>query len=164
MHPTALFPSWFSHIPLDWIGIVALALLITFDALRSGSGRASALALALPIAAFLSSLIPHTYLIGNVATSLSNPFAQAGIFLVFFVLTYLFTSRITATLAGVPDGFLPAVLSGLSATIVVIVTALQVPALQALWHFNSLVQTIFGAGFALFWLLLAYLILAFVRS
>lgn len=164
MHLPALFPAWVSHLPLDWVFIVIFALLIAFDALRSGSGRAAVLALSLPIAEFLFGLLPKTMFLGKLISSLSNPMAQAGIFLVIFVVIYILAYRLVDTFANGSRGLLLAILSGISATIITVVIWLQEPALQAIWHFSPLVQNIFGAAYALFWLLGAYLMLAFVGS
>jgi hypothetical protein len=164
MNLPALFPTWLAHIPIDWIVIVVFALLLTFDAMRSGSGRASVIAVTFPIAAFLSNLLPHTIVIGSVITSLKTPYVQAGIFLILFAIIFIMLHRIIYNLGGISRGLFFSLLAGLSATIVAVVMWLQVPALTALWHFSSPVQSIFGASYAIFWLIGAYLILAFVRS
>jgi hypothetical protein len=161
---SSLFPAWLSHIPIDWIVIVAFILIVTFDAMRSGSGRASVLALAFPTAAFLSSLIPHAYFFGKLVSSTTSPLVGEGIFIVLFIITYLLAYRIVYTMGSISRGLMLSFLAGISAAIVVIVMWLQVPVLTTVWHFNSQVQTIFGSGFALFWLIGAYLILAFIRS
>ncbi len=164
MHLPALFPAWVSHLPLDWVFIVLFALLFAFDALRSGSGRAAVLGLALPISEFIFNLLPHTAFLGKILASLSSPVAQAAIFLLIFGLIYVLTYRLVDTFSNASRGFLLALLSGISASIITAVMWLQEPALQVIWHFSPLVQSIFGAPYALFWLLGAYLILAFVRS
>jgi|SRR5665213_2718811 len=159
MHIPAL-----SHLPIDWIIIAVFALIVIFDAMRSGSGRASVLALAFPISVFFSDLIPHTVLLGNAIASLSTPVLKAGIFVVTFAIIYILTYRIIYTFGGTSRGLIFAILSGLSATAVTVVMWLQVPALNAIWHFGTQVQSIFGATYAIFWILAAYLVLAFVRS
>jgi hypothetical protein len=164
MNLSALFPPWLAHIPIDWIAILIFTLLLTFDAMRSGSGRASVLAVTFPVAAFLSNLLPHTFVIGAFATSLSSSIVQAAIFLLVFVAVFIFMYRIIINLAAISRGLFFSFLAAISATIVIIVMWLQVPALVALWHFSGPVQSIFGASYAFFWLLGAYLILAFVRS
>ena len=164
MNLPALFPPWVSHIPIDWIVIVAFILIVTFDAMRSGSGRASVLALAFPIASFFSNLIAHTYLIGKMLASFTSPLVGEGVFFVLFIISYLLSYRIVYTMGSISRGLLFSFLAGISAAIVAVVMWLQVPALAAVWHFSTQVQTIFGSGFALLWLLLAYLILAFIRS
>lgn len=160
----ALFPAWFSHIPIDWIVIVAFAFLIAFDALRSGSGRAAVLALALPISEFIYGLLPQTIFIGKLVTGLTNDYAHAAIFLGIFIVIYILTYRLVDTFASVSRGFILSVLSGIAATIITVVMWLQEPALTSIWHFSPLVQSIFSGAYALPWLILAYVILAFVRS
>ena len=164
MHLAALFPVWLTHVPIDWIAMFVFAFLLTFDALRSGSGRASVLAISLPVAAFFASLIPHAYFVGSMVTSLTSPIAQGALFIVIFVVSYILTYRIIYTFGDTSNGFIFSVLTGISATIATIVAWLQVPALTGLWHFSPLVQAIFGGSFALFWLLAAYIVLAFVQS
>jgi hypothetical protein len=164
MQLAALFPSWFAHVPIDWIVIAAFVLLITFDAMRSGSGRASVIAVTFPVAAFLSNLLPHTFLIGNAIKSLTTPLIQGGIFILLFVLIFICMHRIIYNLGGISRGLFFSFLSGISAVIVAVVMWLQVPALNALWHFSTTIQSIFGISYAFFWMIGAYLVLAFVRS
>jgi hypothetical protein len=164
MNFTALFPPWVSHIPIDWIVIVAMMLILTFDAMRSGSGRASVIAVAFPITAFLSNLLPHTFAIGGLTGSVSSPLVQAMIFILLFVAVFIFMYRIIYNLAGMSRGLFFSFLAAISAAIVAVVMWLQVPALNALWHLSAPLQSIFGASYALFWLLGAYFVLAFVRS
>ncbi len=159
MHLPAL-----SHSTLDWIIIAVFALIVTFDALRSGSGRAAVLAVAFPIAVFFSDLATHTYLISGLLAPLSTPVLKAGVFLAIFAITYVLIYRIVYSFGGMSRGFLFALLSGISAAIITTVMWLQVPALQAIWHFGPEVSAIFGASYALLWIIAAYLILAFVRS
>ena len=164
MHLPALSPTWLAHIPLDWIFIIVFALLLSFDAMRSGSGRASVLAIAFPIAAFLSGLMPRTFIVGNAMASFSTPVLKTAIFLFTFGIAYLLIYRIVYSFGAASRGFLFSLLAGISATIVTVVMWLQVPALAGVWHFGTQVQSVFGAAYALLWIVGAYLILAFVRS
>jgi hypothetical protein len=164
MQLTALFPPWLSHVPIDWIVIIAVLLLLTFDAMRSGSGRASVIAVTFPIAAFLSSLLPLTTILGSFIGLSKAPIVQAGIFLAIFLVVFVLMHRIVFNLAGISRGLLFSFLSSISATVIMSVMWMQVPALSALFKLNTPLPAIFGAPYALFWIIGAYLILAFVRS
>ena len=159
-----LFPSWLTHLPIDLFVIVIFLFIVTFDALRSGPGRASVLALAFPISVFLSNLSLHTVILGNVVASVSSPAVKAASFLAIFVIVYILAYRIVYTLGSGSSGFFFALLAGISAAIITIVTWLQAPALTGLWSFSPAIQTVFGSSYALLWIFLAYLILAFTRS
>ena len=164
MNLALFFPPWLSHIPIDWIVILVLVLIVSFDAMRSGSGRAAVVSLSLPISAYLFNLLSHTFVVGPMITSLSNPFVQGGVYLGVFMLTYILAYRATGLLVGVSSGLLFGFLTGIATTIVLLVTWLQVPALSAIWHLTPFLQNIFGAPYAILWLLAAFLILAAARG
>lgn len=153
-----------THTTIDWIILAVFALLITFDAMRSGSGRAAVIAVAFPLSVFAYELIPHTFFLGNFANALSTPVLQAGLFILTFGIFFLLLHRMVYNLGAFSGGFALALLSGISATVAAIAMWIQEPALQNIWHFGPLVETVFGGSYTLGWMLLAYIILAFTRS
>lgn len=160
------FHAWanvFTHWPTDWIIIGAAVALIALDALRSGSARAAALALSLPATMLLLNALPKAFLAGPFAAGLKSPTEQLFIFAVIFVALYFATHRIIFTFSD-GGGVIQALIAGLAATIVLVVVWLQVPSLETLWHFGDQVQLVFGEAYRFWWLLVAYLGLAFVRS
>ena len=165
MNLSALFPSWLVHIPFGWIVIVILLLILTFDAMRSGAAHASIIAIASPVSLLLFSLIPHAFLLGGVVTPLlSSTFVMAGIFLALFIVTFLLTNRMTATFGGMSGGLMNSFLAGVSGTVALAITWMQVPALMTLWNPGSQLHAIFGLPYAFFWFVGVYVVLAFVRS
>ncbi len=164
MHLPALFPSWLLNIPLGWIVVVIIVLLLSFDAMRSGPGRAVVLAIASPISIFLFEILPQTFLVGKMFTALSASFVIAGIALAIYIVIYLLLHRMTATFSGLSTGLLNSLLAGISGTIAFIILWLQIPALVSLWNPGSQIDALFGLPYALLWFLGSFLVLAFVRS
>ncbi|OGG53886.1 hypothetical protein A3H16_00350 [Candidatus Kaiserbacteria bacterium RIFCSPLOWO2_12_FULL_53_8] len=153
----------FSHWPTDWIIIGALVAFIALDALRSGSARAASLVLALPATVLLTNALPQAVVVGPLSAQFTAPAAQLIIFAAIFVLLYIACHRIIFTFSE-DGGVLQALITGVSATVVLVVILLQVPGLQSLWHFGDQVQLVFGEAYRFWWLLAAYGGLAFVRS
>jgi hypothetical protein len=89
---------------------------------------------------------------------------QAALFVVIFAIFFVLLHRMLYNLGSFSGGFLFSLLSGISATAVIIAMWIQEPALQSIWHFGSQVTTTFSGSYTLLWLLGAYLILAFVKS
>ncbi len=160
------FTAWgnlFAHWPTDWILIGAFAAFAALDAMRSGSARAAALILSLPAALLLLQELPKAFFLGPLAAQVSSPFAQLAIFVALSVVLYIAAHRVIFTFS---DGAQPiqALITGLAAAIVLVIIWLQVPALHSLWHFGDQVQAVFGAAYRFWWLVGAYLGLAFARS
>ena len=160
------FSAWgstFSALPMDWIIIAILIALIALDTLRSGTARAAALMLSLPAALFLTGVLPKAALIGPASAQFTAPLAQVAIFVIIFGALYIVAHRtIFSYSEGAP--VIQAIITGLAATIVLVVVFLQVSALQSLWSFGPQVQAVFGEAYRFWWLLLSYAALAFVRS
>lgn len=155
--------SIFQHIPLDWIAIAIFFALATFDALRSGVTRAAALTLALPITALLIDYMPNTAYLSVFAKQFSAPVPAAVMAAVTFVILFMLINRMTDSF-GDSGHILQAVLAGAALTAVVLVVWLEIPALTTVYHFGSQVQAVFGAAYRLWWLLAAYITLAYVRT
>src|SRR3989344_6150238 len=90
------FGSWkvaFSALPVDWLIIAALVILIAFDALRSSTARAAALALALPATMLLTSVLPKAFFLGPLSEGFKLPTGQLLIFGAVFVVLYIASYR-----------------------------------------------------------------------
>ena len=162
MHLPALFST--AHISIDLIILAVCVILFTIDAMRSGAAHATVLAVAFPVAMLFSNLLPQTYLIGGMLSKLSVAILPTIIAVATLVVAFILINRMMSLLGSYSAGLFYSFLTGLSATIVSVVMWLQTPALQSLWHFGGQIQAIFGSVFALAWLIVAFLILAFVRS
>ncbi|MDB5238470.1 MAG: hypothetical protein JWM46_740 [Candidatus Kaiserbacteria bacterium] len=151
----------FAHISTDWIILVALVLLVTVDALRSGASRAIALSLALPPTYLCAALLSKSAIVGASLASIKGvPYAVILLLLlgVFTVMMHRISRDYNS--ASVPN----AILAGLATTALLAVFWMQLPALSALWHFSAPASEIFGSAYALFWLIGSYAALAAVRS
>jgi hypothetical protein len=155
--------SIFAHWPTDWFIIAAFVALVALDALRAGSARATALALALPLTSILMNALSSAFLVGSIATQFPQGGGQAVLFGIVFAILFLAIHRIVHSFAET-GGTLQALIAGVSAVAVTLVVWLQVPALDTLWHFGPQVQLVFGEPYRFWWLVAAYFGLAFVRS
>lgn len=153
-----------SALPIDWVIIAGFAILASFDVMRAGPGRISALALALPVALLLTSTFPRAAFLEQVAIQAATSLLSGIVFLIFAVALFFLLRRMD-TSYGIEYGQpMQSVLAGCAATAILVVVWLEVPALQSLWQFGSDVQTIFGEGYRFWWLIGSYASLAFVRS
>ena len=155
----AIIANW----PNDWIIIGAFTVFIALDALRSGAARAASIALALPVTLLIVNTIPQAFFLGPFSAQYTAPLLHAGIFLGLFVLLYMTTHR-TIYAFSTGGGVVQALIAGVTTVIILVIVWLQVPALEAVWHFGPQVQAVFGPAYR-FWLLLAAFIgLSFSRS
>lgn len=158
--------QFFAHIATDWFILGIFAVLVLIDALRSGTRRATALSIALPLTVLFYADIPQTSLFDVIDKQFSSPIAQAtvvgAIFLVLFIVLY----RISGSFSSDYTGGLPlqSILAALASTAIVAVVCAELSPIQALWHFGPQAQYVFGATFRLWWLTGAYIALATVRS
>lgn len=152
------------HIPIDWIVIFVCFLFIAFDTFRSGAGRASALALAFPVSAVLLSVLPSALVVGPIASQLSTPVLQAVLFAIVFAITYWLIHRIGVFYGSEAGQPLSTLLTGLAGTAIVLVFWVHSPALEAVWHFSSSIESLFAEGYRFWWLVGSYAVFAFVRG
>ena len=149
---------------MDLIVIGGLILIAFFAVLRTGTGQATALALAFPFAALLYSELPNTFLIGPALQKITVTGTQAAIFGILFVISLFLLYRIVTCYDSLTGGSVIGVLSGVSVVILLIITWLQIPALVAIHQFTAPLPQIFAEAYRLYWTLAALLILAYVRS
>lgn len=153
--------SYFTSIPVDWIIFGGCVLFLAFDALRAGPARVTALSLALPVAYLLSSVLPQTAYIGDLVPQSSDAIV-AGVFVLLAIgLFVVFYRIVDSGLDSLGLGY--ALLSGFAAAAVLMVILLRLPEDTWPWAVSPSFQAIFGATYALYWMLISYLALALVR-
>lgn len=156
---SALSTKW----PIDWIIVLVVLVLFTLDAYRSGSSRSTAIALAALLSGALLSLMQGAALAGPIALQFAGAQAQAALFAVIFVGTFLLLYRVVYTFADA-SGLLKPLLCGASATVVLIATWVGTPALSAVWQFGPSIHALFGSAYAFWWTVAALIGLAIARS
>src|SRR3989338_3795218 len=156
--------SLFAHFPTDWIILIVFAILIAFDAIRSGPGRARALALSLPATLFLSAALEHARILSGVAEQFSSPAMKSALFGVVFVAVYLLVLKMSARYTSNSVEIIQALMAGVAAAAVLVVVWLAVPGLQGIWNLGPPVQGGVGEGYRFWWVVGSYLVLAFVRG
>ncbi len=156
--------SVFSNIPLDWVIIAVFAVIMAADALRGGPSRATALALALPLTLLVADALPDARLMGSIAAQLTSPVISAVFDGILLVIVFICMYRIVDTYGVDSSHPIQALLSGIAIAAIAVVVWLQIPALDSVWHFGPQIQSIFGEVYRFWWLLIAYIALAFARG
>ncbi|MEK7155561.1 MAG: hypothetical protein AAB734_01645 [Patescibacteria group bacterium] len=154
----------FAAVPLDYFLLGAVAVVVALDTMRSGIGRAAALAVALPVALLLHSLLGTTAFIGNIA-ALDSGMMQAAVFGAILALSYLLVRRMG--LEYVDGGMgqpIQSLIAGVALAVIFAVIWQESAVLGVLWQFDSPVTSLFAGSYRLFWLLGAYAALAFARG
>lgn len=149
---------------MDWIIVAALVIVIAFDTLRSGSNRASALALALPTTLLVREQLSSAAFVSGLVGQFSTPLLQVVLFAILFVPLYFFSYRIIGAWGSSSGRPVEALLTGLASTAIVVIVWLSIPALDAVWHFGPQAQYVFSESYRFWWLLVSYGALAFARS
>ena len=156
--------AMFSGVPLGWLVILGLVVLLSLDAMRSGLSRAVAISISLPIAFFLQNLLQQAVflgpLLGSSESSVVKVVVAGGLLLVVFILVY----RMVDTYSTDAYGSLQAVLTGIATTIVLVILWTLISPLNTLWDFGPSVQSSFSESYRFWWLLVAYIAIAFARS
>ncbi|MEK7601760.1 MAG: hypothetical protein AAB480_04485 [Patescibacteria group bacterium] len=156
--------SVFSNIPLDWVVIAVFAFVMAADALRGGPSRATALALALPLTLLVAGALPDARLMGGIASQLTSPLLGALFDGILLVIVFICMYRITDTYGADSSHPIQALFSGVAVAAIAVVIWLQIPALDSVWHFGPQIQALFGDVYRFWWLLIAYIALAFARG
>ncbi len=156
--------SLFTSLPTDVVAIVVFATLITVVTLRMGASVAIALSMALVVANVLYAAIPTTFMIGGLVSGATSSSVAAGIYVALSLLLTFVIYRMTSTLSDDSARPLFAIATGLATTVVVLTVWHLAPQLQSLWSFSGLIEGAFGADYRLYWILLAFVAFAFVKS
>jgi hypothetical protein len=153
----------FAGIPLDWlIAGTALVVMVLGTMLR-GTIYPTALSLSLPVALILFNAASHTAFMGGIARQFSTPIEQVVLFAILTVIVFICMYRICTTFDHSSPP-LVALVASLATVIIVIVFWIQITPLEFLWRPGAQMQSLFGDQYAFFWLIGAYLALAFARS
>lgn len=156
----ATLASW----PADFFLLGILFLIATVDTVRSGSARATTLALSFPVAIVIYSALSSAFLVSSLLQQASSELAQAIIFLLILAITLVLMYRIVSPFSSLSVPIMYALLTAAATIAVAIVCWLSVPALGALWNFSPSLQVLFGEAYRFWWLLISMVALAFVRS
>lgn len=159
----ATLSDFFTSLPTDWIIIGAFALLMIVDALRVGVGRIATLAISVIVASVLSKMVPAALFIGQIAEQLSTPVLQAALFGIVLVAVFLLIRRVFIDYGEMSCPPIQALFAGVAVTALIVLVWVQIPALDAVWEFDSQVQAAFGADYRFWWLLGSLAALAFAR-
>lgn len=154
---------YLSHIPVDWFIAFAVFALAAFDGYRSGAARASAAAIALPLAVFLANMAYSTFALGAALAALHASAYPAAIIGILFVALFLIIGRMVEPAFGA-GGIISALLGGAGGMAVVLPLLAATPALAALFHFSVALQSVFGDAYRLYWIIGGYVALAFARG
>jgi hypothetical protein len=153
----------FSGVPVEWLVLGLCLIILTGLTMMQGSVYTTALALALPVVSVLYGGITHTAILGTISKQFSSSVEQAVLLAILTAVIYVCMYRICATFDH-SAGFFVSLICAVAATIVLIIVWVQIPLLESFWQLGPTVQTIFGDGYRLFWLIGAYLALAFARG
>ncbi len=153
--------SSLSQIPLDWLIIGVFFVLVTIDAIRAGSVRAASLAISFPLSVYLYQLLSQSILISTIDKQFSSNLEQVLIFAILEVVVFVCLHQMLYSFDAYTS-IISAVVCGLAATVAVLSVWTNLPILQSLWHFTPQVQGVFGTSYRFFWLIAAYLALAFI--
>lgn len=155
--------SLFTAMPMDWLILGVLIIVLALDSLRSGIGRSLTIAVALPLAFVLFSLLPGSF-IGS-SDFLASPTVQAGVFGVFFVAMYFLVRRMGFDFIDSGMGQpLQAIIAGAAVAVIAACIWLQEPVLSDFWTLSDQIASVFAESFRLVWLAGAYAALAFARG
>ena len=155
----ALVEKW----PTDWIILGALATFVALDTMRSGTARASALALSLPATLILTNSLPQASFLGPFTEAFTAPAIHVFFFAVLFILIYFATHR-TIFVFSDGGGIIQSCIAGISAIVILVLIWLQFPAFDSMWNFGDQVRTIFAPAYEFWWFIAAYVGLLFARS
>ena len=157
--------SFFKSIPLDLVVFGGIIIVIALDGLRSGLGRALAISLALPLSLLMYSLVGKAIVISTLTFLFATPTAEAITFGVIVILMYLLLRRMGFNYidSGVGEP-IQSLLAGAAVAVIFAIVWLQLPILDTFWNFGNNVKAVFSDDFKLWWLLGAYVGLAFARG
>ncbi len=161
----AALQGFFTFVPFEWFVLGGIALVLMADTLRAGMGRAAALAVALPLTLVLHSFLKTAVVLGSVSALSGSSMVQAGVFAVLLALSYFMVRRMGLDfLDGGMGQPIQAILAGVAAAAILAIVSLQVPILSQILPFSAQTKAIFAEQFRFWWLLGAYLALAFARG
>jgi hypothetical protein len=160
----SLLLNFFSSLPADWIIVGSFGVLALVDALRVGSARISTLAVAALITLVVHQTFAPAVFLGALSATLSTPVLQAALFGVLYVIVFIFIRRVYIDYGELQGQPLQAIVAAVAVTALMLVVWVQVPALQAVWHFGGQVAAVFGDSFRFWWIFASLGALAFAKA
>lgn len=158
------FFAGFGGFSVDLIALAGIIVVFVLDALRNGIGRAASVALALPLALMLHTLLASAAFLGELDVLQSGTGRIASFALVAACMYVLIRRMGLDYLDTGSGGFLYALLAGTAATVVCAVVWVHEPALTSLFEPSAQLAALVAESHR-FWLLLsAYAALAFARG
>lgn len=151
----------FSSISLDWIIFGGCVLFFSFDVLRAGPARITALALALLLAASIVHEVPHTALLQSSVADFSDVL-MVGIFIIFAIAFFMALYRMIDIGFESPN-LVQAPIAGTAAAAIVMVVLLQLPESTWPWAVGDGFKAVFEETYRLFWIMGGIISLAIVR-
>lgn len=156
--------SIFNSFPIHWFFLGGFFIIVVLDSLRNGTARATALAVALPFASFLTDLIAVTAFIKDQAF-VTQGYGPLIVFGALFIVMYMLMRRMGLehfeSGRGEP---IQSLLAATAVSAVLIFTWVHTPAPAALWALGEPFTSLFAEPYRLLWLLGAFLGLAFARG
>ncbi len=160
----AALQSMFTTMPAGFVAIGLFATLITVLTLRFGASLAIAFSLALLLGNTFFGVLPDSFMLGGILSGITSPYVAAGVYGALVVLLTFVINRMTATASDDSARPLFAIATGLATTVIALVVWYMAPQLQSLWHFNEIIQGAFGPAYRVYWIILAFVAFAFVKS
>lgn len=154
--------SNFSVPSADWLILGGIFLFLTFDSIRAGVARVTAISIALPIALLVSESIDSAAFVGNFVSQ-SGSAVQIAVFLAIAVMLFIAMYRITDRGYDSPH-LLQSAMAGAGGAIICILVLLQLPESALPWSFGPTYMAIFGEAYRLYWFIGAYFLLATSRA
>lgn len=157
--------SIFTSVPIDWFIVGGVVAIFAIDSLRSGIGRAVALALAAPLGLLLFSLVDSTLVLKDVEALQDSSMAQAVLILVLIALCFVMLRRMGIEYfdSGVRAP-LQSILAAASTTAILLVVWMHAPAFSDWYTFGDQMQAVFSESYRLWWILGSFATLTFVRG
>lgn len=155
---------YIGHMQTDWIIILSLVVIFTAVAIKWGTARTCVMALTLPVSAFLYTLVHDGFLLSTLDAKLTSPILQSALFGIICIFVYIMTHRMYRSYTNEGEHLLLAFLAGIATTCITLVVWIHTPALASIWSFLPLINMIFGASYALWWMIVSLLLLGYIRS
>jgi hypothetical protein len=146
---------------LDWLIVILVFAILTFDATRNGTSRAAAVAISAILTYALFEALQSAAYISAPIASLS-PAAAAGLVIalaagIFYLVSSVFDSYEPGA------SLVPALMAAAAATAILLAVWHAFVPLMALWDFNTVFNQAFQAAYRFWWLIAGLAVLAFAR-
>jgi hypothetical protein len=155
--------SFLTGISTDWILVFALFAFIAFDVLRSGSSRAIALSIAIPLSGLLAQSIAGAAVAGGLASQFTTPLLKTSLLVALTFASFLLVLRMMDRYNDDDGRPVQSLAAGIAVTAIIVSVWTQNPQWGTIWQFGDAVQHLFGEAYRFWWLIGGYAVLALVR-